>query len=297
VHSVSRSGASGPLQFMPSTGARFGLGRDGSGFDTRFDPQMAARANAAYINERFAELNRNLEFTVAAYNGGEGRALRLYQQSGGQGFWAPGVYETLPAETRDYVPMVIAAAWLYLHPKKYGLEFPRVDPTPDAFQLARGSSVNELAICLGNGGTRDGWFRVLRNLNPRYEAAQYIPQGTTLRAPKRLVQLYRSRCLSGPRAEMAAQIASASKDRIAGVTIAPGPNAVASVGTGVTIATGVPAKLPAARTHSVRAGENLVAIARNYSCDLKELAHANRLQAPAYTVRTGAVLKLEGCGR
>jgi membrane-bound lytic murein transglycosylase D len=31
VHSVSRSGASGPLQFMPATGARFGLGRDVSG--------------------------------------------------------------------------------------------------------------------------------------------------------------------------------------------------------------------------------------------------------------------------
>src|SRR5688572_6174039 len=62
VHSVSRSGASGPLQFMPATGYRFGLGRDASGFDTRFDPQYAARANAAYINERFRELNRNLEY-------------------------------------------------------------------------------------------------------------------------------------------------------------------------------------------------------------------------------------------
>jgi membrane-bound lytic murein transglycosylase D len=290
VHSVSRSGASGPLQFMPATGARFGLGRDVTGFDTRFDPQASARANAAYINERFAELNRNLEFTVAAYNGGEGRALRLYQQSAGQGFWAPGVYEALPAETKDYVPMVIAAAWLFLHPKKYGLEFPRVDTTPDTFALARGTSVNELAICLGNGGTRDGWFRVLRNLNPRYEASQYIPAGSVLRAPRRVVQLYRSRCVSGPRAEMAAQIARANKDALATGTIAP-------VAGGVTIATGVPTPLPAARTHAVRPGENLVAIARNYSCDLKELAQANRLQGPAYLVRTGLVLKLEGCGR
>jgi membrane-bound lytic murein transglycosylase D len=290
VHSVSRSGASGPLQFMPATGARFGLGRDVSGFDTRFDPQASARANAAYINERFRELNRNLEFTVAAYNGGEGRALRLFQQAGGQSFWAPGVYEQLPPETKDYVPMVIAAAWLYLHPKKYGLEFPRVDPTPDTFQLARGSSVNELAICLGNGGSRDGWFRVLRNLNPRYEAAQYIPAGTMLRAPKRVVQLYRSRCVSGPRAEMAALIARANKDALATGTIAP-------VAGGVTIATGVPTRLPPARTHAVQPGENLVAIARTYSCDLKELAQANRLQGPAYVVRTGAVLKLEGCGR
>ncbi|MGH8030245.1 MAG: transglycosylase SLT domain-containing protein [Arenimonas sp.] len=289
VHSVSRSGASGPLQFMPATGYRFGLGRDGSGFDTRFDPQMAARANASYINERFGELNRNLEFTVAAYNGGEGRALRLFQQAGGRSFWSPDVYAQLPAETRDYVPMVIAAAWLYLHPKKYGLEFPRVDTTPDTFQLARASSVNELAICLGNGGTRDGWFRVLRNLNPRYEASQYIPAGAMLRAPKKVVQLYRSRCVSGPRAQMAAQIANANKDAL----IAPG----VSIASGVTIATGKPTAMPSARTHSVRSGENLVAIARNYSCDLKELAQANQLRGPAYVVRTGVVIKLKGCGR
>src|SRR5205085_10422810 len=59
VHAVSRAGASGPLQFMPATGSRFGLYRDTTGFDWRFDPQQAARANAAYINERFGELNRN----------------------------------------------------------------------------------------------------------------------------------------------------------------------------------------------------------------------------------------------
>ena len=70
VHAISRSGASGPLQFMPATGTRFGLYRDETGFDSRFDPQQSARANAAYINERFAELNRNLEYTIAAYNGG-----------------------------------------------------------------------------------------------------------------------------------------------------------------------------------------------------------------------------------
>ena len=87
VHSISRAGASGPLQFMYATGTRFGLGRDVTGFDTRFDPEHSARANARYINERFSELNRNLEMTVAAYNGGEGRALRSY--SCGMAVFAP----------------------------------------------------------------------------------------------------------------------------------------------------------------------------------------------------------------
>jgi membrane-bound lytic murein transglycosylase D len=49
--------------------------------------------------------------------------------------------------------------------------FPGIDTTPGQFTVARATSINELTICLGNGGTRDGYFRVLRNLNPRYEAS------------------------------------------------------------------------------------------------------------------------------
>lgn len=55
VHAVSRAGAAGPLQFMPATGMRFGLGRDVDGFDRRFDPQLSARANVRYLMFRFAQ--------------------------------------------------------------------------------------------------------------------------------------------------------------------------------------------------------------------------------------------------
>jgi membrane-bound lytic murein transglycosylase D len=75
VHAVSRSGAAGPLQFMYATGARFGLTSDG-GFDLRYDPSESARANAEYINEQLGQFNNNLELTIAAYNGGEGRLRR-----------------------------------------------------------------------------------------------------------------------------------------------------------------------------------------------------------------------------
>jgi membrane-bound lytic murein transglycosylase D len=292
VHSISHSGASGPLQFMYATGSRFGLSRDETGFDTRFDPQMAARANAAYINERFGELNRNLEYTVAAYNGGEGRALKLFTQYGGQSFWSPQVYAQMPPETRDYVPAVIAAAWLFLHPKKYGLQFPKIDTTPDQFALVRDTSINELTICLGNGGTHDGWFRVLRNLNPRYEAQTLIPAGTMLRAPKHLTESYHDNCIQGPRAEMAAELMKANKavdmPEYAAATAAYSPE---------------PAPTPVSKSrsssrkksHRVRRGDNLVAIAREYSCDLTVLAKANRLKGPGYHISPGQKLKLTGC--
>jgi membrane-bound lytic murein transglycosylase D len=292
VHSISHSGASGPLQFMYATGSRFGLYRDVTGFDTRFDPQMAARANAAYINERFGELNRNLEFTVAAYNGGEGRALKLFTQNGGQSFWSPQVYAQMPPETRDYVPAVIAAAWLFMHPKKYGLQFPKIDTTPDQFALVRSTSINELTICLGNRGVHDGWFRVLRNLNPRYEAQTLIPAGTMLRAPKHLTAAYRDNCVQGPRAEMAAELMKANK-------AVDMPEYAAATAAYSVEPTPAPEKKSRAsskkKSHRVRRGDNLVAIAREYSCDLTVLAKANRLKAPGYRISPGQTLKLTGC--
>jgi membrane-bound lytic murein transglycosylase D len=165
-------------------------------------PQLSARANAAYINERFAELNRNLEFTIAAYNGGEGRAARLYSANGGASFWSPQVMAQMPPETRDYVPAVIAAAWLFLHPKKYGLDSEDRHHARPVHRRAH-TSINELTICLGNGGTRDGYFRVLRNLNPRYEASQAIAQGTVMRAPRARGRAVQRNCIQGPRATLA----------------------------------------------------------------------------------------------
>lgn len=287
VHAVSRAGASGPLQFMPATGTRFGLYRDGTGFDTRYDPQQSARANAAYINERFAALNRNLEYTIAAYNGGEGRAARLYAANAGASLWSPHVNAQLPPETRDYVPAVIAAAWLFLHPKKYGLEFPKLDTTPSQFTLARATSINELTICLGNGGSRDGWFRVLRNLNPRYEAQAVIPAGTLMRAPKRAATLYGKNCVQGPRAELAQELMRANKVYV------PAADAM--------VASTAPASAPGAekkkraRDYRVRAGDSLLAIAREHSCDITVLAKENKLRSPSYLIKPGQRLKLKGC--
>ncbi|KFN49011.1 transglycosylase SLT domain-containing protein [Arenimonas composti] len=271
VHAVSRSGAAGPLQFMPATGARFGLGwRDG--FDTRYDPQLAARASVAYFNERFAELGDDLEYVVAAYNGGEGRALRLKRAAGGRDFWDPAVYGQLPPETRDYVPYVLAAAWLFLHPEDYGLEFPRVDGAATVMNLQAPASIYQLAICLG--GPREGYFRVLRNLNPRYEPHAPIAAGTELRVPVALPPLYQQHCISGERAEIALNLVQAQKP-----TAAPTASRPAAT----------------ARTYRVRSGDTLAAISRRNGCNGAEaLARANGLRAP-YVIRAGQELKLVGC--
>ncbi|MDQ3289303.1 MAG: transglycosylase SLT domain-containing protein [Pseudomonadota bacterium] len=303
VHSGSRAGAVGPMQFMPATGQRFGLGPDGSGFDTRYDPRLSADAAARYLNERFAELDSNIEMSLAAYNGGEGRALRVHRASGGRNFWDADVYNQFPAETKDYVPMVIAAAWLYLHPKEYGLSFPRVDSRPATLKLTQPSSIYELTICMGNGGTRDGYMRVLRNLNARYEADSYLVTGTVLNVTTRMVGLYNRHCVRGARAELAQKLVASSVDsaivRTGPVTRAEPPVSSfvpAEIGVATTVATGKPEPVSAV-VYRVKRGENLMAISSRFGCDLKRLATANGVKGPKYSIRLGQRLKLEGCRR
>jgi membrane-bound lytic murein transglycosylase D len=294
VHAGSRVGAAGPMQFMYATGKRFGLGQDATGFDTRYDPLASAQASAAYLNERMAELNGNIELALAAYNGGEGRARRVYEASGGRGFWDASVYAQFPAETRDYVPMVIAAAWLYLHPKRYGLSFRDVDARPATLVLQKPDSLYGLTICLGDYGTRDGYLRTLRNLNSRIQADTMLPAGTQLRASARIAGLYSRYCVQGPRA-MLAQTLLASDARTAIVQAAPGaPGAPA--GTATAPAPTAIAKAPARPKHyQVQRGETLSSIARKFQCTPADLAKGNKIKAPAYRIKPGQRLKLDAC--
>lgn len=308
VHATSRAGAAGPLQFMPATGRRFGLGNDGSGFDTRYDPRAAAMASAEYLNERMRELNRNIELALAGYNGGEGRAGRVYRESNGRTFWDESVYNQFPAETRDYVPMVIAAAWLFLHPKEYGITWPKVDAKPATLRLAQPSSIYQLTICLGNSGSRDGYMRALRNLNPRYEADQYLAAGTTLQANSRIVGLYNRWCTGGARADLARTLVMSDPSRAivraSGLLPVPAaqPAPAAGVGEpgeapagGVPSTSVAPTPSPAQRDYRVQAGETLTSIARKFDCRVDELARVNQLQAPANVIRPGQTLRLDGC--
>ncbi|HET7845252.1 MAG TPA: transglycosylase SLT domain-containing protein [Xanthomonadales bacterium] len=274
VHAVSRAGASGPLQFMYYTGARLGLGRDATGFDTRFDPAAAARANVAYLNEQFGTFNNSLELALGAYNGGEGRMGRL-SKNGQRNFWDPAVFNQLPPETRDYVPMVLAAAWLFLHAEEYNLRFPAVDARPSTIQLVHAQSLNELAICLGQDGNDRGWFRTLRNLNPRYDPNVRIAPGTRLELPAAAAAAYGRHCVSGPLQLLSQELHDAQPPLA--------PPAARNVAT-------------TAGTHIVRKGETLGAIARRFGCrSVQPIATANRIKGPKYPIRPGQKLVVPSC--
>lgn len=87
---VSGDGAKGLFQFMPGTAKDVGLkGRD------VFDPHKSAEAAAKYLRYLNDATGGNLEETLAAYNWGLGNV----QKKG---------IDNMPAETRNYVPKVMA---------------------------------------------------------------------------------------------------------------------------------------------------------------------------------------------
>jgi len=269
VHSTSHAGAAGPLQFMYHTGLRFGLRRE-NGFDTRFDPAASARANVAYLNEQFRVLNNNLELALAAYNGGEGRMRRLYEKSRGKTFWSPEIIGQLPRETQEYVPYVLAAAWLFLHPEDHGLAFPQIDNLPGEVQLSRGMTLNEVAVCIGQSGSRGGWFRALRNLNPSLDPNQVLPAETRLAVPAAVVDAYSRNCIEGPLVELAASLQSARR-----------PGSIVNAG---------------GRPYVVKSGDSLDSIARRHRCPSAEaIARSNNIAAPRYLIRPNQQLLLVGC--
>lgn len=266
VHAYSRAGAVGPLQFMPATAMRFGL-LTHNGFDTRLDPSAAANANARYINEQLGKLNNDLELVLAAYNGGEGRVGRLYAEHK-QGFWNDAVYQSLPEETRNYVPSVLAAAYLFLHPGKFGLQFPEANGATAEVKLDNAVSLSELAICLGQEGREEGWFRTLRNLNPAVKPDRRLPAGTPFRIPEAALASYSKQCLS---VKFMTQIAQLHEARV--------PSAASLIG------------------YVVRRGDTLAAIARKTGCSsVGIIAQINEIPAPTFAIKPGQKIKLPSCG-
>jgi len=280
VHAVSRSGAAGPLQFMYATGMRFGLNSD-NGFDMRFDPAASARANAEYINEQLGIFNNNLELTIGAYNGGEGQMHRVVGSDTSVSFYDPRIYDQMSQETREYVPAVLAAAWLFLHPDSYNLRFPKTDGAPGSITLQRSASLSELTVCLGSaGGMSDGWFRTLRNLNPRLDPQVQQPAGSTLQLPRMLEQAYTSRCVDGPWPILAHDLHTAVVPVVVAPSSAP-----------------LPVYAPVVRkdrSYKVRRGDTLVSIVRKLHCSsVQEVQEMNRLKH--HHISVGQTLKLPAC--
>lgn len=121
-NAYSKAAAAGMWQFIVETGRRYGLKVDAY-VDERRDPEKATDAALAYLQDLHDEFG-SWYLAAAAYNTGENRVERVLRQraSGRKGadslFWK--IDEYLPQETRDYVPLMLAAGFIGKDPARYG---------------------------------------------------------------------------------------------------------------------------------------------------------------------------------
>jgi membrane-bound lytic murein transglycosylase D len=119
-----RSGAGGMWQFMPY--GAYGLTRNGW-YDERFDPEKSTHAYARYMKELYSQLG-DWYLAMAAYDWGPGNVQKAVERTGYADFWELYRRNALPQETKNYVPIIIAAAIMAKNPEQYGLQSLAADP-------------------------------------------------------------------------------------------------------------------------------------------------------------------------
>src|SRR5258706_1087670 len=170
AYSVSR--AAGLWQFIPGTGVRFGL-KQTWWYDGRRDVIESTRAALDYLQALHDEFNGDWLLAIAAYNVGEAGVERAIAYNASVGrptdFW----HLNLPAETRAYVPKLLAMKRLMAEPERYGLEF-AVIPNEPYFAVIDTKSQIDLKIAAQLAGTS---YDELVALNPGYNRWATDPDG------------------------------------------------------------------------------------------------------------------------
>ncbi|MCP9453195.1 MAG: transglycosylase SLT domain-containing protein [Nitrospira sp.] len=129
-YAYSRAKATGPWQFIKSTGKLYGLRIDDY-VDERRDPIKSTVAAARYLRDLY-DLFGAWPLAMAAYNAGEGKVLRALEKVQGETFWDISNTKLLRQETKQYVPRIMAATIIAHNPERYG--FPVEAGAPHQFE-------------------------------------------------------------------------------------------------------------------------------------------------------------------
>jgi membrane-bound lytic murein transglycosylase D len=126
-NALSRAKARGVWQFMRGTALENGLRSDWY-IDERSDPEKSTVAAARYLHTLGELFNDDWHLALASYNGGPGRVQRAVKRGRLDDFWQlASKPRLLPRETREYVPMILAAIIVARNPAQYGFS---IEPEP-----------------------------------------------------------------------------------------------------------------------------------------------------------------------
>jgi peptidoglycan lytic transglycosylase D len=130
TNALSVKSARGVWQFVHATALENGLRHDWY-IDERSDPEKATKAAAKYLKTLSRIFDGDWHLALASYNGGPGRVQRAMKRTGRDDFWELSSNKRwLPRETREYVPMILAAMVIARNPAQYGFSFTPSSPMP-----------------------------------------------------------------------------------------------------------------------------------------------------------------------
>jgi membrane-bound lytic murein transglycosylase D len=308
----SRAHASGLWQFIAPTGERYGLSRN-YWQDERRDVLESTRAALEYLtalNERF---DGDWFLAIAAYNYGQGNVQRAINRNKALGRPTDFFSLSLPAETRAYVPKLVALAKMVRDPDRYGFYLP---PIPDApyFRVVPTGGPVDLRLMAELAGVDP---EELHALNPAWNRWMTDPEG-----PHRV--LVPEVVADNFTVKLAALDANA-RARLAVHTVAPGeslasiagrykvpesvvdrmnegPQSALQPGDALWVPAGDVSQLRAGlgsdlerRVHRVRSGESLWSISRKYGMSVAQLARMNHISTKS-VLQPGQRLQVAGSG-
>jgi membrane-bound lytic murein transglycosylase D len=299
--------------------------------DERADPEKSTVAAAQYFKTLYGMFG-DWHLAMASYNGGPGRVQRAMKRSGKDDFWSlTATTRYLPRETRDYVPMILAATLIARNPAQYGFEIPDwpVTPTetvtlPPAVDLRRVAEWTATPI-----DTIQQLNPELRRWTTPIRPGEYtvrVPEGTAdavraglaAAAPHQLNALQWHTVKRGDTLASVARKLRVSRADLADANylrtsarLAPGQRllvprmpsaallarAAGSPLPQTALASAEPVEAPATRTatsrlvYRVRKGDTLSSIARRHGVSVDDLKTWNRLRSSALSIGARLVIQ------
>jgi membrane-bound lytic murein transglycosylase D len=180
---------------MPETAAYVGLDQDWW-YDGRRDIIASTDAALDYMDRLHKRFQNDWLLALAAYNAGSARVAKSIRKNRDAGkpddFW----HLSLPAETRSYVPRLLALRAVIKNPNDYNIALPRLSDTRyfSAVEI-RGQIELKVAAELAEVP-----LTTLQRLNPGYDRSITPPDRThTLLFPKSVAAVFRQRIAQLPK--------------------------------------------------------------------------------------------------
>jgi membrane-bound lytic murein transglycosylase D len=283
----ARSGAGGMWQFMP-TGS-YGLARNGW-FDERFDPQKSSIAYAKYMKTLYKQFG-DWYLAMAAYDWGPGNVQRAVMRTGYADFWELYRRNVLPAETKNYVPGIIAAIIMAKNPTQYGLDtmVPEAEVVSDTVTVNYAIDLRLIADVTGTSLPEIVALNpsLLRMTTPRDMPFDlHIPVGTLDVFAERLKDIPEEKRSSWRfhvvrSGETLDGIATALHAHVGDIAEANGLTVGGGVGNGDELVIPVTSAAASARPtrYAVRRGDTLITVADRFGVSVEELRRWNHLSS------------------